>query len=114
MHANMHYALSSEGLVQCSFYSSHFTSSYLILHDFVSLELSGCEATQFAVAATNLNAVGWAYFDGHTGCRPAFNTSRASSLDSSLVAEGCRCVVAYIQCFIVDSGKTNHTEPKSA
>ena len=29
----------------------------------------------------------------------------------SLVAEGCRCVLAYIQCFIGDSGKTNHTEP---
>ena len=24
------------------------------------------------------------------------------------------CILAYIQCFIGDSGKTNHTEPKSA
>ena len=35
-------------------------------------------------------------------------------IHNSLVAEGCRCVLAYIQCFIGDSGKTNHTEPKSA
>jgi len=49
--------------------AAHLTSA-----DLISSELSGCEATQFTVAATNQN--------GLTGWRAVFAVSRRLSLDS--------------------------------
>ena len=54
---------------------TNLTSPNVISTDLILFELSGCEADQSAVVATNQNRL-------IIGCRPVFATSQRSTLDS--------------------------------